>query len=145
MSSAVIKEIEVLNAVDFVLGGKAEFTVKNLNNSKCYKYKVSESKKQKGLFYVSVMESGAYKYAGYLVTEPTIRYAKGKNGFFDIDSEPVKGLMYSIRAGHSPLNRPMIMYHHGKCACCGKKLNDEISTARGFGPICWERILKEAK
>lgn len=30
-----------------------------------------------------------------------------------------------------------------RCLRCGKKLSDDISKFRGYGPVCWERLVVE--
>lgn len=136
-----LREIEVERPYNFIFGGNAEFTVRNVLNGKSYKYKVKRSKKNRNVYSVRVMvENGAFIYAGYLLNKPYAKYAKGKYGNMEADTEQIRGLMYAIKHGSRALNRPMIMTHHGKCACCGKPLNDEISILRGFGPTCWQRI-----
>ncbi len=30
--------------------------------------------------------------------------------------------------------------HNGYCGRCGKRLHDDLSVTRGFGPICWKRV-----
>lgn len=36
------------------------------------------------------------------------------------------------------------MQHYGRitgsCAVCGRPLEDEVSVARGIGPVCWEKV-----
>ena len=143
--NTMLEPCEVENVADFIFGGHSEFTIKNMNSGRAFKYRVSEAKKKKDLFYVSVNESGSYVYAGYIQRDSNrLFYSKGRNGYFDTNTDPIKGLLWSIRKGNNPLPRPMIMLHHGKCACCGKKLDDEISVARGFGPVCWKRLHERA-
>ena len=138
---SIIEKTEVQNVSEFILGGHAEFTIKNTNSGTAYKYKVTEAKKKKGLFYVSVANGNSYEYAGFISVESNgFQYCRGRNGSLDSNTDPIKGLTWSLRKGNRPLPRPMIMLHHGKCAHCGKKLDDETSVLRGFGPVCWDRI-----
>ena len=129
---------EVMAAYSFIIGGKAEFTIKNVTSGKKFKYKVKKSKYD-NVFYISVKRGNDYEYAGSLNIKKGV-YSKGKNGIIDSNHPAIKGLLYALRKGDNPLPRPMIMLHHGKCACCSKKLDDELSVSRGFGPICYERI-----
>lgn len=139
------EDIEVREVLNFILGGHSEFTIKNIRSGNGFKYKVSRSKKKDTLYYVRVANGNSYEYAGCLFTDNGIRYFKGKNGTLEVDSDPIKGLMWSIRKGNHSLPRPMVMYHHGKCACCGKSLNDVVSIERGFGPVCWDRLQAASK
>jgi hypothetical protein len=36
-------------------------------------------------------------------------------------------------------------YHHGLCAICKLKLKDPESVQRGIGPVCWGRIQKQTE
>lgn len=137
---------EVLDAYSFILGGKSEFTIKNLMNNKEFKYKVSRCKNDKNLYFVRVKgEGGNWSYAGCIRVnefgEP--RYSKGNKGLYESREPAIKGIMWALGRGHAPLTRPMILLHHGKCACCGKKLDDNDSVKRGFGPVCWSRLSGE--
>lgn len=129
---------EVTRARSFILGGKAEFTIENLNSGTFYKYRVTRSKDNDQLFFVRVMgENGKWFYTGYLNLKYEW-YRQGQNGKLDSNAPQIRGLMYALKRTEA-LPRPMIMMHHGKCACCGRKLNDPVSVARGIGPDCWKK------
>lgn len=34
-------------------------------------------------------------------------------------------------------------YDYAFCKRCNRKLHDEISIDRGYGPVCWEKVQKE--
>ena len=138
-------ETEVKDVYQFIFGGKSEFTIENTDSKKGYKYKVTKCKDKDNLFFVKVKDGESYEYAGYMTinADGKIQYKQGQKGPRDFDDEAIKGLAWAIRKGHNPLPHPMIMMHHGKCACCGKKLDDAESVARGIGPVCWDRIQKK--
>ena len=140
-----MKDIEVYDAQRFILGGKAEFTIENLKSKVSYKYKVVQSDKNPQIFFVRVAESTSFEYAGFFTLNGIVTYGKGKKGTRDANDPAIRGLLWALKKGHNGLPRPMIMFHHGRCACCGKKLNDPESVQRGIGPVCWERVMnKEA-
>lgn len=129
---------EVTTSRRFILGGKSEFTIENLRTGTYYKYKVVKSKDNENLFFVRVMgENGKWFYAGYLNLQYGW-YRQGQNGKLGPDTPQIRGLLYALRREEG-LSRPMILMHHGRCACCGHKLNDPISVARGIGPDCWKK------
>lgn len=142
-----ILENEVLESLSFIFGGRAEFTIKNLSSNNEFKYKVSKCQKNEKIYYVCVKVSAEWAYAGYILknNDGSYRYNKGKNGTMEKDEPAIKGLIYAICKGDNPLPRPMVLRHHGKCGCCGKKLDDNESVSRGFGPVCWKKLNKVAK
>ena len=125
------------NIDKFIFGGNAEFTIKNLVSGKGAKYKI---RKKGEIFFVSIKNGGSYIYAGYLkkVNNKT-SFFQGHNGKFDPSSVEVQGLMWMINHCNKMDNR-IAFYHHDRCACCGRKLDDQMSIARGFGPICYKAI-----
>ena len=131
----------VRRPIEFILGGNAEFTISNIHNKIHYEYRIRKSKDKNNLFFIWYKESiEAWKYAGYFTANGCmIDYRKGKNGNLDVTSPIIKGIFYAMRH-FEELPYPMQMTHHGKCACCGKKLMDEESVIRGFGPTCWKRV-----
>ena len=125
---------------DFLLGGKAEFTIKNMNSGKFHKYKVSVGK-TKDIWFVRILDGNKITYAGYLKYDlgGELVYAQGSKGMFAANDEVIVGLLWVFR--HSEKMNPAIkIIHHGKCARCGKKLSDEESIGIGFGPHCWELV-----
>lgn len=142
----MILENEVKNVREFIFGGNSEFTVLNLSSGKGCRYKVRVAKNNKDMFFVRVQEGNTYVYAGYIKRgKDDMYYNRGDKGTKEIDDVSIKGLCWAIRHGDKELPKPIVMLHHGKCACCGRKLDDEISVARGFGPVCWERLQKKVE
>lgn len=144
MGDILKKELEVSRPRSFILGGKSEFTVENLTTGVSFKYRVHKCKKSATMFFVSVRDGiDAWEYAGFLDVNPQtgkVKYIQGKKGSKGSDEPAIKGILYALRYQDKPLPQPMLMRHHGKCACCGKSLNDPESVLRGFGPKCWESL-----
>lgn len=144
MSSKMVIETanEVHNVTDFVFGGNSEFTIANMNTGEGCKYKVRQCKDNKNLFFVRVKDGSEWEYAGFITRKDEgMYYKKGNKGTRDFEDPDIKGLTWALVKGrNSELPNPIIMMHHGRCACCGKKLDDAISVSRGFGPVCWDRL-----
>ena len=137
MMGAGTSRAEVMEPLTFLFGGKAEFTIKNVDSGNSYKYKVSCNPKNEKMYFVSVDS----EYAGVLIDDGVgIKYCQGKKGHYSVDATPIKGIMYVLRHGNTPLKAPMSMTHHGRCSFCGKALNDPESVVRGFGPVCWKKV-----
>lgn len=135
-----MNNFSIKNPKLFMLGGNANFSIINTNNNKEYKYKITKSK-DGNIYFVKVKNSNKYEYAGYLkIINNNIAYFTGKNGLLTNKDEAIKGIMYAFKHGNCELPNPMKMTHHCLCAKCGRKLDDEESIIRGFGPICWEKI-----
>lgn len=141
-----LESTEVMTPFSFMFGGKASFSIVNMKSGTTYKYRVSCPKDSKDMFFVRVAnKSDSYKYAGFIKFDETghrFKYVKGNKGTLDRTDDPIKGIIYAISKGNKPLPRPMIMVHHGKCACCGRSLDDAESVRRGFGPVCWDRLMR---
>ena len=146
MNGQIVVEHEIMNPLNFLLGGRAEFTIKNIDSGVGFKYKVTKSKNYQSkngkghMYFVKVKSGSGWVYAGFLKEyDGKFYFGKGNKGNLEENSLEIKGLMYAIKHGNSILPRPMVMIHHCKCASCGKKLDDEESIQRGFGPVCWNR------
>lgn len=142
MSITSMQNTEVTNPYEFILGGKAEFTIRNIDANLKYKYLVRKSRKKDNMWFVYLKDGRDYNlYAGYIQKiNNDLRYSEGRKGQLKIDSPQIRGLIYALRKKDHPLPRPMILMHHGKCACCGLPLDDPESVARGVGPTCWKRL-----
>lgn len=138
----IFNGIEVSHPRKFILAGKAEFSIQNLKSGVKYSYKVFRAKDSGNLYFVYVSGGEAKSgYAGFLSCQNgAYTYSQGKKGTLPSNSPAVAGLMYALSHGVTPLKRPMVMYHHGKCALCGRKLKDAESIVRGFGPDCWKKM-----
>ena len=133
---------EVRTPYSFIFGGNAEFSIQNLENGQVYRYLVKKAKDNDHMFFVYVQDGRNWSYSGYLLkhNDGSYRYDAGNKGNYGVGEPPIRGLMYALHYGNRPLPAPMSMYHHCKCALCGKTLKDAESVERGFGPECWKRV-----
>lgn len=136
---------EVSVSKSFILGGNSEFTIKNENSGTEYKYHVKIAKNtvnSKQVYFVSTKDSSDWVYSGFITvnSDGTISYTKGAKGALDINTPQIKGIMWALNKGDNPLPKPMVLLHHGRCAKCGKSLDDDLSVERGFGPVCWKNM-----
>lgn len=132
---------EIENTKSFILAGNAEFKITNLNSNNHFIYHVTKSDNNSHLYFVNVKEGHSWVYAGFLSeNNDNITYKQGNKGSLQDNSPAIKGLLWAIKHGNKPLTRPMVLTHLGKCAYCHKKLTDDISIQRGFGPVCWKKM-----
>lgn len=135
-----LKRVEVKTPIDFIFGGKAEFSIWNTNSGTKYDYKVYAAE-GKNFYFVRTMIDGEMKYAGFIINNNgQFVYKRGNKGLLDADAPQIKGIMYCLSFNNNPLPMPMCMTHHGKCAKCGRSLKDAVSVERGFGPDCWKML-----
>lgn len=140
------------NITDFILGGKAEFTIfqeeHGENKGGTVKYKVTAADGRYAdnkpyVWYVRVYseKTKKYVYQGYIkrssLTNWTLSFYKGSE--FS-EENAVKALMWVLKRGDS---LPSIVHviHHGKCSVCGRKLTDIESIRLGMGPTCRQKVL----
>ena len=132
------------NVNKFIFGGKAEFTILQevVNGKKevSVRYKVSQSKDNKNLYFVSTQPLGSTEivYHGYIYMG---NYYKAKSLKFNpalYNESAIKALLWVLSRGD---NLPKIVHvvHHGKCSRCGRSLKDIESLRCGMGPECRKR------
>ncbi len=134
---------EVQSASTFIFGGNAEFTIRNTSSGNGYKYRVRKGKPKgdRDVYFVKVKNGATWEYAGCVLgNASSFYYVRGQKGALEFDAPAIRGLLYAIRKGANPLPKPMSMIHHGRCAHCGRRLDDETSIERGFGPVCWKTM-----
>ena len=143
------------NVREFILGGKADFTIFQDYTEKTspiqYKYLVKSNNNQNPTcWFVSteVVEGEPIPehlyttgrncvYQGYLKRDGSFNV--GKKGMQNYNESAINGLLWCIR--HAD-NLPSVVhiYHHGKCSVCGRKLTDAKSLRCGIGPTCRKRV-----
>lgn len=128
---------EVLKIPPFVLGGKAEFSIENLDSGRGFKYKVIKMKDNKKDYVDKFFVYVDGDYAGLLsvYSAGKLYWSQGKKGTQSENSPPIKGLYLALDS-NGVMKRPMVLYHHGKCSVCGRKLTDPKSIEYGMGPEC---------
>lgn len=125
---------------DFVLGGKAIFTVSNPQGEH-YTYQVSAPKGGGDIRFVSLLtgpdNTGDYTYLGLLKvgSGEVITTAKSK---LPATSRPVKVAQFavSIAFGKRALPAGYRLLHAGRCGRCARLLTVPESVETGFGPEC---------
>ena len=142
------ERVEVSNPYGFIFGGNARFSIVNTKSGVEHKYHVKVSKDNRNLYYVHVKVESSYVYAGYILMneDGTFTFRQGKKGHIEPKDPIIRGLYYAAKFGKdTPLPKPMAFWHHGYCACCGRKLDDRISINRGVGPVCWKSFERRFK
>lgn len=128
---------EVLgNYKEFILGGKAEFTIFQEPNIQV-KYRVyANDNKTCWFVYTEPNDSKDTVYQGYLKRD--LSFNVGARGMQNYNQVAVNALLWVLKhKGNMP--DKVHIYHHGKCSVCGRKLKDAESLKYGIGPTCRSR------
>ncbi|MNL91286.1 hypothetical protein D3C81_10170 [compost metagenome] len=128
------------NIKEFLLGGKCECVIKNLETENSFNYKLIVAKDDNFTFFVYVKVGKEHVYAGILKVLPNNRYKyiKGSKGSIDPQDTSIQALMFTLTRA-LVLPNQIVVLHLGTCSRCGRKLEDAESIARGMGPICLKK------
>ena len=130
---------------DFVLAGKAVFTLVSSVTGNRLTFKVNKAKnaKEDGPYFVAAMTGPdnicSYTYMGHMYKGRNgfklIPGAKGKLGPDSITRKGFEWLLGRIK-DTKPLPDGGEFWHEGRCGACGRRLTVPLSIERGLGPIC---------
>jgi hypothetical protein len=124
---------------NFCFGGHAHFTLESRVTGQHYTFEISRKEfGNREYWFAAVMTSGdQYTYIGQVASNCTIKFtAKSR---LTADAPAVKALTWFLRALTAGLvPDSVVVYHSGKCGCCGRELTDPESVRRGIGPVCQE-------
>ena len=123
----------------FCFGGHAHFTLESKATGQHYTFEISKRKfGEKEFWFAAVMTNGdQYTYIGKLAGKRNIQFtAKSR---LTEDAPAVKALVWFLRAlAAGVIPNSVVVYHSGKCGCCGRELTDPESVRLGLGPVCRE-------
>lgn len=136
MSEAAILS-SAADALEFMFGGKARFTMVSKASGKRYTYRMAKAK-DKDMFFASLLvgqnNEADYEYIGF-VGEGRHRLLAGKKG--SASHPAFVGLDWALaQFNKGQMPQALEVWHEGRCARCARLLTDPASIARGFGPEC---------
>lgn len=124
------------DALKYIMGGKAGFTILNIKTGKQFSYTTYAKKYVHYVFYCG-------EYIGYISKKSKV-FAESmvdlKNLLSPKDQSALQFKWIWDRLNESKLPNTIQFYHHGTCSVCGKPLTDPESIKRGMGNICASRI-----
>jgi hypothetical protein len=150
---------KLINPLQFILAGNAIFNCTNLDTQKGYTYKVTKSKNNDYIYFVSIRLDNAdtesytqyeYKYIGLLKLDTNNnnqpQYIYSTKSELSKDSIGIKGFDYIIKhLNNNTLPECFKITHRGKCGRCGRSLTDEKSILLGVGSECLKIMNKEKR
>jgi len=129
-------------ALAYLLGGKAIFTVKNEETGNRYTFKVEQPKPEMPHF-VRVLtgpdNGGHWTYLGAIFNAYRFRLTRASK--MSKGSTPVRAfgwIFHKLQKGELPSE--IHFWHEGRCGRCGRRLTVPESIKAGFGPICITKI-----
>lgn len=131
---------------DFVLAGRAVFTIENTESGNRFTYKVKKKEGPQGiLHFVTVLtgpdNSSDYTYIGTIFGGKEFRITKGSAVTENAPSfKAFKWLWGMLNNGKEGLPEKVKFYHEGRCCRCGRVLTVPESIERGLGPECASKI-----
>ena len=132
------------DALAFLLGGKATFTLLSQNTGVRFTYKVAVAKDNEDRFFVSLLDGpdnwSNYAYIGLMNRDGSFRRTP-KSGVTE-DAPSFKAISWFLRHifGGTDMPKGDEFWHEGKCGACGRKLTVPASIQSGLGPVCAERL-----
>ena len=152
MTSEEIKKVDPIirdpkDQLRFILAAKrkkgAMFTLKSPSGRHCT-YSMARALLDDRIF-VSVLTGSGYRYMGDIFNSS--RYYHGTageaRGTVADNPDAAKGFVWLfnwLMKGWDIGRQGAEFWHSGDCCCCGRKLTDPESIARGIGPVCLEKI-----
>lgn len=128
-------------ALDFIFGGKARFSLTSAKTGKHFTYKIEKGKDDGAPFFVNVLRGpnnafwgGDWLYTGFIKETETFNLISGNKGTGG--SESFEALAWTLRMLIKDLPKDLTIMHDGVCGVCGKELTHPVSIACGIGPVC---------
>ena len=122
----------------FITAGRAYFTLRSTKTGTRFTYKAKQPKDKSPIHFISVLDGHEYKYAGMLKNGNFGQTAKSKVSPAETSYQALEWSLERVLNGKMP--GTLEFWHEGRCACCGRRLTDPTSIARGIGPECIKKF-----
>jgi hypothetical protein len=138
---AQLTEVDAIK--NFVLGGKAKFTLVSQRTGTRYTFKVAAAD-ERSVHFVSTLygpdNEADYSYLGIIGTKGDFIITKKSNFTYDSPQAKAFGWLWNALPNSSLPGeqlRPGVEFWHEGCCCrCGRTLTVPSSIAAGIGPEC---------
>jgi hypothetical protein len=160
-SDSLLKhKLDKTNALAFMLGGKATFTLKSLKTGDHFTYKIFNSTKWEGMKKVSDPDfkfvhlmtgkdnTRSYTYAGFIKRQgrgwvfvvDKGNTAKGRKALVTENTPGIVAFKFVWENFNMGVELPLLeFWSAGTCAGCGRMLTNEKSIELSMGPVCGSR------
>lgn len=146
MRKAEVKD----NILEFILAGKALFTIVNKVNNSSMSFKVDKMPDFKksnlagDVWFVRHLTDPENRrsgqYLGYLSFQNgNLKYKHSYKSKYDHKDRVVQSFMWLMQNASS-LPDQVQFWHEGRCGRCNRPLTDANSIENGYGPDCWQMI-----
>lgn len=127
------------DALRFMFGGNATFTIRSEETSTRYTYKIRQQN-EGAPFFVSMLRGSNndrdYQYIGYIFAEDRGTLKAGAKGMPSAPSFKALSWTLAQLAAHARIPDKLSIFHDGRCCACGRKLTTPESVISGIGPEC---------
>jgi hypothetical protein len=135
------------NVLEFILGGKAFFTIVSERTQVRYTYRVVARKSSGAagtIHFVSVLRGADnekdYAYMGCILNGQRFVLTEKSQISQSAPSYIAFAWLFDRLVANKKLPDGVKFYHCGKCARCGRKLTVPSSLETGFGPECAGKV-----
>lgn len=135
------------DAFNYIMAGRGRFTIVSVSTGNRFTYRIGLPSYNPGHRkpkiiprFVSVLISGSddYAFIGFIRGTQFLYSQKAK---VSEDAPSFKAFAWFFRRlTYNIMPEDAEFWHEGKCALCGRALTVPESIARGFGPICLEKM-----
>ena len=129
-------------AKDFILAGRARFTLVSEKTGVRFTYRITQ-KNEMSPHFVSVLtgqdNNSSYSFVGTLFDRKNYRHSATKSQI-SAEAPSVKAFLWAwsyIVRGEMPPSCEV--WHEGRCGKCGRALTVPSSVESGIGPVCESR------
>lgn len=133
------------DALQYILGGDATFTVVSKATGTRFTYRVAKGKADDAPHFVSVLV-GSDNTTDYLFLGTIFERRAYRRGWkspipFEAPSQKAFWWLWTKALGENKTFAQCEFWHHGSCSRCGRCLTDPESIKRGLGPVCYEKAI----
>ena len=134
----------MLDIRNFLLAGKAIFTVVSKKSGVRFTYKVKKHD-EKDLWFVSVLtgsdNNSSYSYLGTIFGDSGFRHTNKSRITPEAPSHKAFNWLFSMIKQNKPVEEFAEIHHEGRCGRCGRRLTVPESIESGFGPECINHVM----
>lgn len=144
------KKLETVeSALEFILGGKAIFTLRSQRTGEHVTLRARQSERG-DMFFIGLMTGDnefGYSYLGQVAigAGEKLWYSHGRKSTVSADCKQAKAAQWAL--GHllnGRMPQGLEVWHEGQCRACGRKLTMPESIQAGIGPECGARSASKA-